>query len=63
MGLYMTFREAATLAKDSNAKELLLTHFSPSMNEPIDFIDNAKSVFNNTIIGEDGMKKALKFEN
>lgn len=59
---HMTFREAAILAKDSNAKELLLTHFSPAMNEPIDFIDNAKSVFNNTIIGEDGMKKALKFE-
>ena len=59
---HMTFREAGILAKDSNSKELLLTHFSPAMNEPIDFIDNAKSVFNNTIIGEDGMKKALKFE-
>ncbi|MBS5938378.1 ribonuclease Z [Clostridium sartagoforme] len=59
---HMTFREAGILAKDSNAEELLLTHFSPAMNEPIDFIDNAKSVFNNTIIGEDGMKKALKFE-
>lgn len=59
---HMTFREAGILARDSNAKELLLTHFSPAMNEPIDFIDNAKSVFNNTIIGEDGMKKALKFE-
>ncbi|MDU5111794.1 MAG: ribonuclease Z [Clostridium sp.] len=59
---HMTFREAGILAKDSNSKELLLTHFSPAMNEPIDFIDNAKEVFNNTIIGEDGMKKALKFE-
>lgn len=59
---HMTFREAGTLARDSNAKELLLTHFSPAMNEPMDFIDNAKVVFNNTIIGEDCMKKALKFE-
>lgn len=59
---HMTFREAGVLARNSNSKELLLTHFSPAMNEPIDFIYNAKSVFNNTIIGEDGMKKALKFE-
>lgn len=58
---HMTFREAANLANDSNANELLLTHFSPAMNEPRDYINNAKEVFNNTIIGEDGMTKALKF--
>ncbi len=58
---HMTFREAATLAKDSNANELLLTHFSPAMNEPKEYINNAKEIFNNTIIGEDGITKALKF--
>ncbi|VYU07617.1 ribonuclease Z [Clostridium tertium] len=58
---HMTFRESATIAKDSDVKELLLTHFSPAMNEPKDFRENAKSIFNNTIIGEDGMNKALKF--
>ena len=57
----MTFREAATLAKASNANELLLTHFSPAMNEPKEYINNAKEIFNNTIIGEDGITKALKF--
>lgn len=58
---HMTFREAATLAKFGDINELLLTHFSPAMTEPNDFIENAKSVFPNTIIGEDGMVKALKF--
>ena len=58
---HMTFREAATLAKASKVNELLLTHFSPAMNEPKDYINNAKEVFNNTIIGEDGITKALKF--
>lgn len=58
---HMTFREAATLAKLANVNELLLTHFSPAMNEPKDYINNAKEVFNNTIIGEDGITKALKF--
>ncbi|MDV4150589.1 ribonuclease Z [Clostridium sp. AL.422] len=58
---HMTFREAATLAKLANVNELLLTHFSPAMTEPKDFIENAISVFDNTIIGEDGMVKALKF--
>ena len=58
---HMTFREAANLAKDSKANELLLTHFSPAMNEPKEYANNAKEVFSNTIIGEDGMIKALKF--
>ena len=59
----MTFREAASLAYKGRVNELLLTHFSPSINEPKDFIDNAKSIFKNTIIGEDGITKALKFTN
>ena len=58
---HMTFREAASLAFKGGVNELLLTHFSPSINEPKDFIDNAKAIFNNTIIGEDGITKALKF--
>lgn len=58
---HMTFREAATLARDSNVKELLLTHFSPAMLEPEIFIDNAKSVFDNSTIGYDRIVKELKF--
>ena len=59
---HMTFREAALLAKEGKCKEMLLTHFSPSMIEPKEYEENAKSIFENTIIGEDRMKKELAFK-
>lgn len=58
---HMTFKEAATLAKLGKVNELLLTHFSPAMIDSSEFIENATSIFTNTIIGEDGMEKSLKF--
>ncbi|WP_297519595.1 ribonuclease Z [uncultured Clostridium sp.] len=59
---HMTFREAATLAKDANVEELLLTHFSPAMPNPSLFISNAREVFENTTIGEAHMIKKLIFK-
>ncbi|MGM9978938.1 MAG: ribonuclease Z [Clostridium sp.] len=58
---HMTFREAAILARKSNVKELLLTHFSTAMENPEDYFNNAFEEFKNTIIGKDGLKKELKF--
>jgi len=58
---HMIFSEAARIAAWSNAKELWLTHFSPSLNEPESFLDNAKNIFANTLIGEDIMKKQLNY--
>ena len=58
---HMTFKEAATLARDSNCEELLLTHFTPAMMDPKLYEDNAKSVFKNTIIGEDRLIKNISF--
>ena len=60
---HMTFREAATLAKEGNVKNLLLTHFSPSLEEPNLYIKNATDVFENTIIGKDRYSINLNFEN
>lgn len=60
---HMTFREAATLAYRGKVSELLLTHFSPSINDPYEFLDNAREVFPNVIIGEDRIIKSLYFEN
>lgn len=60
---HMTFAEAATLAMKSNCKELLLTHFTPAMIDPKLYESNAKSVFDNTIIGEDRLIKSLSFSN
>ena len=58
---HMTFAEAAKLASDSNCKELLLTHFTPAMIEPKLYEDNARNIFENTIIGEDRLIKSLSF--
>lgn len=59
---HMLFSEAAHLAKSANAKELWLTHFSPSMINPEEYLYIAKDIFPNTILGEDRIKKTLHFE-
>jgi ribonuclease Z len=59
---HMTFSEAATLAKEGNVQELLLTHFSPAMNEPEIYVENARKIFYNTTIGYDRMIKSLAFD-
>ncbi|MGL5328018.1 MAG: ribonuclease Z [Peptostreptococcaceae bacterium] len=59
---HMTFREAANLARLGDVKKLLLTHFSPSLDNPNLYIENATSVFENTIIGEDRLELHLNFE-
>lgn len=58
---HMTFREAAALAKKGNVEELLLTHFSPAMASAGMYVDNAKDLFPNTLLGEDRLIKTLSF--
>jgi len=60
---HMTFREAATIAQNGKARNLILTHFSTAMNEPEVYLNNAKEVFNNTIIGFDRYNVTLNFHN
>jgi len=60
---HMTFREAATLANEGNVKKLILTHFSPSLEDPNLYIKNATDIFENTIIGKDRYSINLNFEN
>ena len=60
---HMTFREAANLARLGNVKTLLLTHFSPSLEDPNLYIKNATDVFENTIVGKDRYDINLNFEN
>lgn len=59
---HMIFSEAARLAKLGNVKRLWLTHLSPSMSEPEQFIDNARSIFENTEVGCDRMTISLNFD-
>lgn len=59
---HMTFREAAEIAKKGNVNEMMLTHFSPAMMSPDQYIMNAREVFENTTLGEDGLIKNLSFK-
>jgi len=58
---HMIFSEAARIAEQSNSRELWLTHFSPSLKEPGEFIQTARDIFPNSVIGEDMMTKQLNF--
>jgi ribonuclease Z len=58
---HMTFREAAVLAKCSRARQLLLTHFSPALTDPAEFVANATEVFPNTTVGRDHLTLNLRF--
>ena len=59
---HMTFREAAEIAREANAKELWLTHFSPAMPDPYNYLKNATDIFPNTVVGKDRMHKTIKYE-
>jgi ribonuclease Z len=59
---HMTFREAATLARAAAARKLVLTHFSPALVDPIAYIDNARAVFPETVVGHDGFTLSLSYE-
>lgn len=56
---HMLFAQSAAVAADSGSKELWLTHFSPSMDNPFDYAEIAQEIFPNTVIPADGMKCAL----
>lgn len=58
---HMTFSEAAYLAKEAEAEELWLTHFSPALSEPEAYLSVATEIFPNTKLGEERMIKNLSF--
>ena len=59
---HMTFREAAAMAHNGEVKQLVLTHFSPAMVNAEEYEKNAAEVFENTIIGKDGLTLTLSFK-
>lgn len=59
---HMLFAESAKIASEGRVKRLVLTHFSPSMEKPEEYIENARNVFKNVELGYDGMKMKLNYE-
>ena len=58
---HMTFYEAAELAKRAKVKEMWLTHYSPSLTWPEDYMADTKAIFPNSIAGKDAMSVELDF--
>ena len=56
---HMIFSEAAELAKKGCVSELWLTHYSPAMLNPEDYIETAKNIFENSIAGYDRISKSI----
>ena len=59
---HMTFTEAAQLAKNADVREMWLTHYSPSLVRPQDYVDKARKIFPATIAANDGRTVELKFD-
>ena len=59
---HMTFYEAAQLAKEAEVKEMWLTHYSPSLTKPEEYMDDVKAIFPNSIAAKDKRSVELVFE-
>ena len=59
---HMTFYEAARLAKNANVKRLWLTHYSPSLVRPEEFMGKVRKIFPNDLQGKDGKTITLDFQ-
>ena len=59
---HMTFQEAAVLARDAGVGEMWLTHYSPSLVRPEDYMDGVREIFPQSYPGKDGKSVELNFE-
>lgn len=59
---HMTFKEAGKLAKEAGVKEMWLTHYSPSLVYPEQYLDSVREIFPDTYTAKDGRSAELLFE-
>ena len=59
---HMTFLEAARIAREAKPAELWLTHYSPSLVHPEDYLGKVRKIFPNAWAGKDGKSTELMFE-
>lgn len=59
---HMTFYEAADLAFRAGVRELWLTHYSPSLIRPEDYMQEVRKIFPNAVAARDGRSIDLLFE-
>lgn len=58
---HMTFYEAARLAKEAEVGEMWLTHYSPSLNRPEEFMDEVREIFPRAVAAKDRRTMELTF--
>lgn len=59
---HMMFEEAATIAAKADPKELWLTHYSPSLTRPEEYMRDVKKIFPRAHAARDGKTVELCFE-
>lgn len=59
---HMTFYEAADMAKRAEVQEMWLTHFSPSLVHPEEYMPEVRSIFSQAYLGKDGKSVELMFD-
>ncbi len=59
---HMTMQEAARMAAAAQPREMWLTHYSPSMNHPEEFMEEIRQIFPGARAGRDGMTAELRFD-
>ncbi|MDO4278991.1 MAG: ribonuclease Z [Lachnoclostridium edouardi] len=59
---HMTMYEAARLADKAQPKEMWLTHYSPSLTKPEEFMDAVRKIFPRTKAAKDGYTAELEFD-
>lgn len=59
---HMTMYEAAKIAAKANVPQLWLTHYSPSMTHPEEYMKDVKKIFPQAIAARDGRTLELNFE-
>lgn len=58
---HMIFEEAAAIAADAGVRRLWLTHFSPALTDPSEYLPLARAIFPNTEIGRPHRTLTLAF--
>lgn len=58
---HMTFYEAAQLAKEAEVNEMWLTHYSPSLTKPEEYMDEVRAIFPQTVAAKDRRSAELVF--
>lgn len=59
---HMTFQEAARLGREAAPREMWLTHYSPSLIRPEDYMDGVRRIFPAAVAARDGRSVDLLFE-